>query len=63
VTGIDLQIHVLRVCSRQLEKLSTSGRLSVLKMLTETTVEDGQKPEPLGQTVIPGALEASKTRG
>jgi hypothetical protein len=60
MTGIDLQIHVLRTCNRQLKKLTVSERLTVLKMLTECA---DKIPEPKGgQVTIPGALEASVER-
>ena len=58
MTGIDLQIHVLRTCNRQLCKLTVSERLTVLKMLTECAAV---APEPkTGQATIPGSLQAVK---
>jgi hypothetical protein len=61
MTGIDLQIHVLRVCDRQLKKLDVASRLSVLGMLAETHGAD-KSPPPPGQVVIPGSLEATRSR-
>jgi hypothetical protein len=60
MTGIDEQIHVLRVCKKQLDKLAPMAQVSVLKMLLDAV--DESAPPPKGQTVIPGALEATRLR-
>jgi hypothetical protein len=59
MTGIDEQIHVLRVCKKQLDKLAPMAQVSVLKMLLDAVDESAPPPKRSdGHPRGPGGDEA-----
>ena len=53
MNGIDLQIHVLRVCDRQLKKLPPLARISVLKMLLDAVDESEAQASTKADKTLP----------